>query len=234
MGYCELRRMRFASFIYHSTMEQRTFVNPAINDSATFIETSEETKGAYTLIEIVLGKSDGPPLHYHKSFSEKFECMDGVLYVQVKKDIKRLNVGESVTIPVGTSHRFFNTSENPVRFHITLVPGYTGMENFIKIFYGLAADGLTDEKGKPKNFAHLAVALRLISDSNAPWVGCHCYLPVIRNAAKNVLKETEQKSGCWTNIAPNPREGLGRHPVWPSNDLIQQTVDFRYFPVSVF
>jgi mannose-6-phosphate isomerase-like protein (cupin superfamily) len=172
-------------------MQQRTFVNPAINDSATFIETSEETKGAYTLIEIVLGKSDGPPLHYHKSFSEKFECMDGVLFVQVKKDIKKLNVGESVTIPAGTTHRFFNTSESPVRFHITLVPGYTGMENFIKIFYGLASDGLTDEKGKPKNFAHLAVALT-ISDSNAPgWMSL--LSPVIRNAAKRAKRNGTEK-----------------------------------------
>ena len=172
-------------------MQQRTFVNPAINDSATFIETSEETKGAYTLIEIVLGKSDGPPLHYHKSFSEKFECKHGILYVQVKKDIKKLTVGESVTIPVGTAHRFFNTSETPVRFHITLVPGSVGMENFIKIFYGLAADGLTDEKGKPKNFAHLAVALT-ISDSNAPgWMSL--LSPVIRNAAKRAKRNGTEK-----------------------------------------
>ena len=41
-------------------MGKRTFVNPAINDVATFIKTSEETNGAYTLLEIDLGKSDGP------------------------------------------------------------------------------------------------------------------------------------------------------------------------------
>lgn len=172
-------------------MEQRTFVNPAINDSATFLETSAETKGAYTLIEIVLGKSEGPPLHYHKSFSEKFECMEGILHVQVRKDIKKLNVGESVTVPAGTAHRFFNDRENLVKFNITLVPGHTGMENFIKIFYGLATDGLTDEKGKPKNFAHLAVALT-ISDSNAPgWMSL--LSPVIRSVAKRAKRNGTEK-----------------------------------------
>ena len=30
-------------------MEKRLFVNPAINDSAEFLKTSVETKGAYTL-----------------------------------------------------------------------------------------------------------------------------------------------------------------------------------------
>ena len=76
-------------------------------------------------------------------------------------------IGESVIVPAGTPHRFYNETNDQVKFHITLKPGHTGMENFIKIFYGLASDGLTDKKGKPKKFSHLAVAL-IISDSNAP------------------------------------------------------------------
>lgn len=172
-------------------MEKRSFVNPAINDAATFLKTSAETNGEYTLIEIDLGKSDGPPLHYHKTFSEKFEVKKGVLYLQVGKKKKILNPGDSFTVPAKTNHRFYNETDNDVKFHITLVPGHTGMENFIKIFYGLAEDGLTDKKGKPKSFAHLAVALT-ISDSNAP--GLLSFLsPVIRQVAKRAKKNgTEQ------------------------------------------
>ena len=172
-------------------MEKRTFVNPAINDTATFIKTSEETNGEYTLIEIDLGKSDGPPLHYHNAFSEKFQVQEGVLYVQVGKDKKILNVGESVIVPAGISHRFYNKTNDKVKFHITLKPGHTGMENFIKIFYGLASDGLTDKKGKPKNFAHLAVAL-IISDSNAKgWMSL--LSPIIRSVAKRAKKDGTEK-----------------------------------------
>jgi hypothetical protein len=139
----------------------------------------------------VLGKSDGPPLHYHRRFSEKFECVEGLLFVQVEKEIKKLAVGESVTIPARTAHRFFNENETPVKFNITLVPGDTGMERFIKIFYGLASDGLTDKKGKPKNFAHLAVALS-ISDSNA--AGFMSLLsPFIRMAAKRAKRNGTEK-----------------------------------------
>ena len=50
-------------------MKERTFFNPVINDTATFIKTAEETDGEYTLLEIELYKSDGPPLHFHKTFS---------------------------------------------------------------------------------------------------------------------------------------------------------------------
>ena len=172
-------------------MEKRTFANPAINDSATFLKTSEETNGEYTLIEIELGKSDGPPLHYHNAFSETFQVQDGVLYLQVGKKIHILQVGESVTVPPGTNHRFYNESEEIVKFHITLNPGHAGMENFIKIFYGLASDGLTDKKGKPKKFAHLAVAL-VISDSNAPgWMSL--LSPVIRSVARRAKKDGTEK-----------------------------------------
>src|SRR5579862_8008838 len=128
-------------------MEKRTFVNPAINDSATFLKTSAETKGAYTLMEIDLGQSNGPPLHYHNAFSEKFEVKEGILYLQVGKEKKILNAGDSVTVPVGTPHRFYNETDEMVKFHITLRPGHTGMENFIKILYGLAEDGLSDKNG---------------------------------------------------------------------------------------
>ncbi|MDB4904914.1 MAG: cupin protein [Mucilaginibacter sp.] len=172
-------------------MEKRTFVNPAINDSATFIKTSAETNGAYTLLQIDLGKSDGPPLHYHKTFSEKFEVKEGILYLQIGKDKKKLNIGDSVTVAAGVPHRFYNETDDMVKFDITFQPGHTGMENFIKIFYGLAADGLTDKSGKPKTFAHLAAALTM-SDSNAPgWMSL--LSPIIRIVAKRAKKNgTEQ------------------------------------------
>jgi quercetin dioxygenase-like cupin family protein len=172
-------------------MEKRTFVNPAINDAATFIKTSEETNGEYTLLEIELGKSDGPPLHYHNAFTEKFQVAEGILYVQVGKEKKVLKVGESVTVPAGTPHRFYNETNDPVKFQITLKPGHAGMENFIRIFYGLAADGLSDKKGKPKSFAHLAVAL-VISDSNAPgWMSL--LSPVIRIVANRAKRNGTEK-----------------------------------------
>ncbi len=172
-------------------MEKRTFINPAINDSATFLQTSAETNGAFTLIEIALGKSDGPPLHYHKTLSEKFDVKEGLLYLQVKNEFKKMKAGESFTVPAGIPHRFYNETEAPVKFHVTFNPGSIGMENFIKIFYGLAADGLTDKKGKPNKFSHLAVAL-IMSDSNAAgWMSL--LSPLLHAAARRAKKDgTEQ------------------------------------------
>ena len=172
-------------------MEKRTFFNPVINDTATFIKTSEETNGEYSLIEIQLYRSDGPPLHFHRNFSEKFEVTDGTLYLQVGKEKKILKQGDSFTVPKGVPHRFYNLNDDLVKFNITFKPGSTGMENFIKIIYSLAQDGLTDKKGKPKNFAHLASIL-VMSDSNA--AGMMSLLsPIIRIVANRAKKDGTEK-----------------------------------------
>ena len=172
-------------------MQKRVFFNPAINDTATFIKTSEETNGEYTLLEIDLYKSDGPPLHFHNAFSEKFEVIEGTLYLQVGKEKKILKPGDSEIVPKGKPHKFYNITDELVKFRITFEPGYIGMENFIKIIYSLAQDGLTDNKGKPKNFAHLASIL-VMSDSNAPGI-MSLLSPVIKMVAKRAKKDGTEK-----------------------------------------
>lgn len=172
-------------------MKKRTFFNPVINDTATFIKTSEETNGEYTLLEIELYKSDGPPLHFHKTFSERFEVIEGVLNLQVGKQKYILKQGESMLVPMGTPHRFYNTDSSLVKFSIRFEPGHEGMENFIKIIYSLAQDGLTDKKGKPNSFAHLATIL-VMSDSNAPGM-LSLLSPIIRIVAKQSHKNGTEK-----------------------------------------
>ena len=41
-------------------------------------------------MQIELGKSDGPPLHYPNAFSEKFQVQEGILFIQTGKDKKVL------------------------------------------------------------------------------------------------------------------------------------------------
>ena len=172
-------------------MRKRVFFNPVINDTATFLETCEETNGKHSLIEIELYRSDGPPLHYHNAFAERFDAIEGVLHLQIGKKQIELHPGESTTVSPGTPHRFYNPKNDRVKFRIAFEPGHTGMENFIKIIYSLAADGLTDKKGVPKKFAHLASIL-VMSDSNGTGM-LSLLAPVIRMVAKRAKKNgTEQ------------------------------------------
>ncbi len=172
-------------------MKKRTFFNPVINDTATFIETCEETRGKHSLVEIDLYKSDGPPLHYHNAFAETFQVMEGTLYLQVGKQKHVLKQGEQITVSPGTPHKFYNLTNDKVKFKIIFEPGHTGMENFIKIIYSLAADGLTNNKGVPKKFAHLATIL-VMSDTNGSGL-LTLLTPIIRLVAKRAKKNGTEK-----------------------------------------
>ena len=46
---------------------QRKIYNPIQKDTVTFLKTSEDTKGEYTLVEVELADDGGVGLHYHKT-----------------------------------------------------------------------------------------------------------------------------------------------------------------------
>ena len=139
----------------------RRIYNPIIKDYATFLETSASTNGKRTLIEIELAPGGGNPVHYHKTFSERFEALEGELYVQVGKEIRILQPLQSVTAYANTVHRFFNPTGQRTRFLVELRPGHTGFEQSLQIAYGLAADGKTNAKSLPSNLYHLAIIFML-------------------------------------------------------------------------
>ena len=152
--------------------------NPVQQDYVTFLETSEQTHGARTLIEIEVAPGGGTTPHYHRLFSERFEVLDGELQVQLGQTIQRLTVGQSATAEPTILHRFTNTTPQPTRFLIELRPGHTGFEQGLQIVYGLASDGKTNAKGVPTNLSHLAVVLEL-GDTHLPGM-LRVLLPVLR------------------------------------------------------
>jgi mannose-6-phosphate isomerase-like protein (cupin superfamily) len=150
-------------------MEKRTFEHPIIGDKVTFIKTSAETQGDYTLLDVELKAGGANSLHFHRSFSEKFEVISGELEVQVKKELKVLRTGETYTVPPMVLHNFRNRTHEPIKFRVEIRPGHAGFENCLKIGYGLASDGLTNKKGIPRTFSHLATILSM-SDTNLPGI----------------------------------------------------------------
>ena len=97
--------------------------------------------------------------HYHKTYDEHFEVLEGALEVRLGKDTKTLHSGQKVVAPKNTLHCFHNPADEPVRFLVELRPGSSGFEKSLKAGYRLAADGLTSANGVPKNPYHLALLL---------------------------------------------------------------------------
>jgi quercetin dioxygenase-like cupin family protein len=151
-----------------TTRDPRTIVNPVIRDRVTFLELSAETGGTRSLAQIELAPGGGNEPHYHRKFDETFTCLQGTLGLQVGKSTLRLEPGQSATAKAGEVHRFFNPSEDrAVTFNVVVAPGSPGFERMLQVAYGLAADGLTNGKGIPKDPYHTALIVRW-GDTNMP------------------------------------------------------------------
>ncbi len=161
---------------------QRRIYNPIQKDYVTFLKTAGETNGEYTLVEVELSSKGGVGLHYHKTYSEKFDCIEGELKVQAGKEIHTLMAGNSITATPNINHRFFNTSAMVCKFKVELRPASRGFEQALQIGYGLARDGQTNNKGFPKNRLALAWLFE-ISESNLPgWMSIFEF--ILRRQAK--------------------------------------------------
>ncbi len=137
--------------------DERRIYNPVQKDAATFLETSEETGGERTLIEIEAAPDGGTTPHYHKTYDEHFEVLEGALEVTVAGATRVLRPGEKSVAPKGALHRWHNATQKPVVFLVELRPGHGGFEKALRVAYGLASDGLSNSKGLPKNLYHTAL-----------------------------------------------------------------------------
>lgn len=164
---------------------ERKIYNPIQKDQVIFLKTSDDTNGAFTLVEVLLADGGGVGLHYHKTYSEKFSCLEGEVQVQVAKQIQTLKAGESATAMPMQHHLFRNRSGKPCRFTVELRPASKGFEQSLQIGYCLANDGLCKPNGFPKDKLALAWLFE-ISESNLPgWMSIFEF--ILRNQAKKAI-----------------------------------------------
>lgn len=134
--------------------------NPA-NRNRMRVVHSPATGARGVKFEFTLPPHDaGTPPHYHLKFDETFEVLDGELEMMTERLSNRQIVtpGTVISIPRGVLHNFRNASDKPVTFVSEALPA-AEFERFIRIMFGLGADGKTHSSGMPKNFLEFAVAL---------------------------------------------------------------------------
>ena len=139
--------------------DRSRYYHPIEKDYATFLKTSEETGGEYTLIEVEVAPGGGTEPHYHKSYGEHFEVLEGALEVLVGKETRTLGSGEKAVAERNTLHLFRNPTDGPTTILVELRPGHEGFEKSVKVAYGLASDGRVFSDGTPKNPYHIALLL---------------------------------------------------------------------------
>ena len=133
--------------------------NPVTGDQIVFLLTAHETNGALLRFETVsaVGRR-GPPLHLHEVTEERFEVLSGKLGVIVgaQRDHHILEPGQSLVVPPGMPHTFYNAGDEPVR-SITEMRPAGGFATALETLYGLASDGKVSKRGAPRNIWQLAI-----------------------------------------------------------------------------
>ena len=72
---------------------------------------TEQTRGAYSLMEQLMPAQAGPPPHVHDQGDELFYILDGELALQLGDQVVAGQPGQLVRIPAGTPHCFAVRSE---------------------------------------------------------------------------------------------------------------------------
>jgi len=167
-------------------MERRIY-NPIQKDTVTFLQTHADTNGQCTLVEVELADGGGVGLHYHKTYSEEFTCIEGEVQVQLGKQLYLLTPAQSAIAMPDINHLFRNRSGRPCRFKVALKPASRGFEQSLQIGYGLAGDGLCKKNGFPKDKLALAWLFE-ISESNLPgWMSVFEF--ILRRQAKKAKQK---------------------------------------------
>ncbi len=137
--------------------------NPLTGERFVVHKSAGETGGEYVLGEMYFAAhAVGPPEHVHPILEERFKVVSGTLNVSVGGEERTVTEGEEVIVPRGTPHRFWNDSEEEVRFEGEIRPALR-LETFLETAFGLARDGKTNAHGMP-NLLQAAVIMQEYSD----------------------------------------------------------------------
>lgn len=139
---------------------------PRSGKRVRYLETAEETDGTHARFEMWLAPppaSHGPMKHVHPKQDEYLEVRDGTLGVWHDGSTRRLEPSESVTIPAGEPHRFWNAGDGELHVVGEVRPGLD-TESFMYVTYGLAGDCPATPSGMPLNPLRLAPILDAYDD----------------------------------------------------------------------
>jgi quercetin dioxygenase-like cupin family protein len=147
-------------------------VNPRTGQRMVFLQTGQETNGGLLRNEsYVPPAGDAEPEHTHPFQESGAEVISGSVRFRVGSEERSLKAGESITIPAGTPHFFWNDGDEEAHFVGWFRPALK-IERFFESFFGLAQDGKLNEKGLP-SMLQLAVMVPHFGDeirlTSPPW-----------------------------------------------------------------
>jgi mannose-6-phosphate isomerase-like protein (cupin superfamily) len=139
------------------------FNNPITGESGYVRVGTEETDGRLLVTDLRV-RPGGAVLgaHLHPTIDERFTVVRGKIGY-IRGDQKGvIEAGQSVDLPKGIPHDWWNAGENEARVIVEIRPA-TRFEQMVVTLFGLAREGRTNKKGMP-NLLQLAVISQEFAD----------------------------------------------------------------------
>lgn len=165
--------------------------NPVTGEHVRFVTVATDRLEVEITVEPGAG---GPPAHRHPHAAETFVVQSGRVRMRNGSSRSTLEPGQSMTVPAGATHGFWNEHDEPAVLAVNWQPA-TRMDEFLEAVYLLARRGEVDSDGKPA-LLQMAVLLDEYRDSIA--------LPgplVLQRAAFSILGALGRRRGLSTDAS---------------------------------
>lgn len=94
-----------------------------LGDQSTFKVLSEQTGGAYAILEQKIPAGHGPPLHVHRHETEIFYILEGQFEITIGDQKVAAPAGTMCVGPRDIRHTFRNVGPHDGRLLLTVIPG---------------------------------------------------------------------------------------------------------------
>ena len=119
----------------------------------------KETKGIYTMLELIADPRNGVPMHIHQNEDEHFVVLEGSLHVANGDKRFDAPAGTTVTIKKGVPHAWCNVMDTPLRMLVVFSPG-----NIEDLFKATAARESDDIAALAAKYGTLLVGPPLLEE----------------------------------------------------------------------
>ena len=131
------------------TTQPTTIVHPLSGERLVFRKRSADTGGEVLEADNFVAPRGAIKPHIHPHMEETFRVLNGPITFRIDGVESTHEVGETVVIPRGAVHEWWNPVEtDEIGATLEFRPALD-METFFETWFGLAADGKLNERGRP-------------------------------------------------------------------------------------
>jgi quercetin dioxygenase-like cupin family protein len=134
--------------------------HPVTREKIVFCKTARDTGGELCQADLYLQPGAFVAAeHIHPLQEERFQVISGTLRGRVAGKALTGGPGETVVVPAGTPHVWWNSGEDELHVLVEVRPALR-FESFFETFFGLAQDGKVNLKTGLPNPFQLALMMR--------------------------------------------------------------------------